>query len=870
MTPPLRRQYLEVKRRYPDMLVLFQVGDFFESFDEDAVTLSRELGIALTTKHMGKNLRVPLAGIPVHSLQHHLAKLIGKGFKVAVCEQLTPPGKKLIKRDVTRIITPGTVVEPALLEGKTNNYLASLVIEGDRAGLAYADVTTTEFVTTELAVEAALEELARLEPSELLLPQSLAQREQPLAGATGLRWGEWASITPLEDKQFARDVARRTVLDHFEVHSLAAFGCEKLSLATRAAGAIIGYLQRTQPRAVKQLTRLSTYTISAFMTLDAQTLRNLEIFESRAGAAFGSLLSIIDVTVTPMGGRRLKQWLRQPLLDIAQLVHRQDVVQWFYQDEAARHRLRVYLEKIFDLERLIGRVKSGIATPREVVVLGRSLELIPNAQALLAGGTEPLQPVLAKLKPCREVVQLINEAIVADPPATVEQGGVIKAGYAKELDQLRSVLKDGKKYLADLEARQRARSGIRSLKVGYNKVFGYYIEVTKPNLHLVPSDYIRKQTIVNGERFFTMELKEHESVVSNAQDRMLELEASLFQQVCRRVGEYREDVISTARALAELDVASALAEVAARYCYVRPQLNDGNTIAIKGGRHPVVERCLPEGQPFVPNDAHLSNDDVQIMVLTGPNLSGKSTYLRQVALITLLSHIGGFVPADEATVGLVDRIFSRVGLEDNISQGQSSFMIEMMETAGILHHATPDSLIILDEIGRGTSTYDGLSIARAVVEFLHNHPKLRAKTLFATHYHELTELEGILPRVKNLHITVAEERGKIKFLRKVVPGKATKSYGVQVAKLAGLPRPIVHRAEEILAQYEAGELGRATAYESSPKSYPHVAESPAEYQPSVSSQAVLNILLSLDIDSMTPVEAITKLYELKRKAENKA
>ncbi|MBI3948972.1 MAG: DNA mismatch repair protein MutS [Acidobacteria bacterium] len=866
ITPPMRRQYLEIKRRYPDMLVLFQVGDFFEAFDEDAVTLSRELGIALTAKFMGKNLRVPLAGIPVHSLQQHLGKLIEKGYKVAVCEQLTLPGKKLIRRDVTRIVTPGTVVEPGLLEGKTNNYLASFVSEGRRAGLAYVDVTTTEFVTTEPTVEQALEELARLEPSELLLPQSLAQGEQ--AGAAELASGELAPVTLLDDKQFVQATARRVLLDHFEAQTLVAYGCEKLPLAVRAAGAIVQYLQRTQPRAVKQLTRLSTYSISAFMTLDAHTLRNLEIFESRAGTPGASLLSVIDLTVTPMGGRKLKQWLRRPLLDIDELIRRQEAVQWFYGDEAARHRLRAHLEKIFDLERHIGRVKSGTATPRELVVLGRSLELIPQVQALFEGRSEPLQPLLEKLKPCREVVQLISDAIVEDPPATVDQGGIIKEGYAKELDQLRSVLTDGKKYLTDLEARERARSGIRSLKVGYNKVFGYYIEVTKPNLHLVPSDYIRKQTIVNGERFFTMELKEHESVVSNAEDRMLELESSLFQQVCRRVGEYREDVLSTARALAELDVTSALAEVAARYQYIRPQLTEENIIVIKGGRHPVVERCLPEGQQFVSNDTSLSNSDVQIMILTGPNLSGKSTYLRQVALIALLSHIGSFVPADEATVGLVDRIFSRVGLEDNISQGQSSFMIEMTETASILHHATPRSLIVLDEIGRGTSTYDGLSIARAVIEYLHNHPRLQAKTLFATHYHELTELGEILPGVKNFHITVAEVGGQIKFLRKIVPGKATKSYGVQVAKLAGLPRPIVHRAEEILAQYEAGEPGRAMGYELSPEYHRRVAEPPGEYQAaSRSSQTIIGDLLNLDVDSMTPVEALTKLYELKKKAE---
>lgn len=862
MTTPLRRQYLNVKRRYPDMLLLFQMGDFFEAFDEDAAILSRELGVALTTKWMGKTLRVPMAGIPVQSLEQHLGKLIERGYKVAICEQLTPPGKKLIKREVTRIVTPGTVVEPALLEGKVNNYLASLVPEGKRAGIAYVDVTTGEFATTELALEAALEELERLEPSELLIPRSLSEAESIDPRLVALISGELAPVTWLEDDVLARERSRRLLLDHFQASSLTAYGCEHLPLAVCAAAAIIEYLRRTQPHAVDQLTRLRTYALSGYMTLDAQTVRNLEIFQSRMGTSEGSLLSVIDLTVTPMGGRRLKQWLKQPLLDRRELQRRQDVVAWFLENDRARRRFRAYLEKVFDLERLIGRIRSGIATPRELVVLGRSLAWIPKIRALFKSDVEPLGALFGELKPCTEVVQLIAQAIVDDPPATVEQGEVVRAGYSKELDGLRAVLRDGKKYLADLEARERARTGIRSLKVGYNKVFGYYIEVTKPNLHLVPSDYIRKQTLVNAERFFTLELKEHESVVSHAQDRILELESSLFQQICRRVGEYREDVMSTARALSELDVLAAFAEGAARYRYVRPRLIDEPLIAIEKGRHPVVEQSLPEGR-FVPNDAFLSNDDFQIIILTGPNLSGKSTYLRQVALITLLAHVGSFVPATEATIGLVDRIFSRVGLEDNISRGQSSFMIEMMETASILNHATPRSLIILDEIGRGTSTYDGLSIARAVIEYIHNHPRLRAKTLFATHYHELTELGDALPRVKNFHITVAEEGGQIRFLRNVVPGKAGKSYGVQVARLAGLPRPVVHRAEEILAEYEAGSQG---AQEPSSRSPSHVAEAKATYSSSLHrARAILDELVNLDIDSMAPVEALTKLYELKKK-----
>jgi len=853
LTPPLRRQYLEIKRRYPDMLVLFQVGDFFEAFDDDALILSRELGLVLTTKYMGKNVRVPLAGIPVVSLTHHLGKLIERGYKVAICEQLAPPGRGLIPRDVTRVVTPGTLTEPALLEERANHYLASFLLEETRAGFAFVEVTTGEFAATEASRQQVWEELTRVGPAEVLIPESVAQTEGAKIPAFTL--GRVATLTPLADEVFAADTSRRLLSEHFGAVALEAYESTMGTLAIRAAGAILSYLRRTQPRVLEYLDRLSAYTLDAFLTLDPQTIAHLEIFQSRAGTSEGSLLGVLDRTVTPMGSRRLKQWLKYPLMDLSALRDRQEAVQWFLEQETIRRDLRVQLGQLADLERVIGRVKSGSATPREVVALGRSLRVIPTLLELLAEAPPPLRSRLADVIPQEETAQLIADALVEDPPSSFENGGVIKAGFSKELDDLRALLKNGRAYLADLEARERARTGIRSLKVGYNKVFGYYIEVTKPNVHLVPPDYVRKQTLVGAERFFTLELKEHESVVAHAEERIRELEASLFRQLCGRIAERHAEILRTARALGELDVVATLADVAAAYGYVRPQVVSESRIVIRGGRHPVVERTTPTGR-FVPNDTHLSTEDAQILILTGPNLSGKSTYLRQVALITLLAHIGSFVPAEEALIGVTDRIFYRFGAEDYISQGRSSFFVEMAETATILNTATSRSLILFDEIGRGTSTYDGLALARAVIEYLHNHPRVRARVLFATHFHELTELEQCLPRVKNFHILVAEEEGTLRFQYRVVPGRAMRSYGVQVARLAGLPRPIVHRAEELLAEYEAraGRVLQATG---------RVAESPGEYAASPLRE-IAHRLTHLDPDSLTPIEALTLLYELKR------
>jgi DNA mismatch repair protein MutS len=850
---PVRSQYLKIKRSYPQAIVFFRLGDFYETFDEDARLVSRELEITLTSREMGKGQRYPMAGIPHHALDSYLAKLINKGYKVAICEQMSEPkpGRGIVEREVVRVVTPGTVLEPNLLETRANNYLASIVAEGEQVGIAYIDITTSEFATTQLPAEKALLELERLHPSELLAPRN---SRFPLTALS-------APVTPLDDQWFELDAAQQALLDSFKASTLEGYGCALLPLAIRAAGSIVHYLEQTQKGVLGQINNLSTYSTESFMVLDAQTRRNLELFQSsRLGLTAGSLLSVIDLTKTPMGGRLLKRWLGQPLLDIKQLERRQQAVAWFQSPQRAE--VISLLSRLSDVERLINRVRAGIVTPRELVSLRRSLEQVPKLKAILdVDGV--LEWLSSELKPCEDMVLLVSSAIVDDPPSAVGEGNVIKSGFSSELDELRSASSNARKYLADLERTERDRTGIKSLKVGYNRVFGYYIEVTSPHLSRVPQDYIRKQTLANGERYFTPQLKEYESLILNAETRIAELEGSIFRQVCRQVGDCGERILGIAAALAQIDVLSGFAEVAVRYGYACPRLTNEDSITIVNGRHPVVERALVD-ERFVPNDTYLSNQDAQLIILTGPNMSGKSTYLRQVALIVLLAQIGSFVPADSATIGLVDRIFTRVGLQDDLVTGQSTFMIEMVETANILNNATSKSLIILDEIGRGTSTYDGLSIAQAVAEYIHNHPRLGAKTLFATHYHELVELANFLPRVRNYNIAVSEEGGKVVFLRKIVPGGADKSYGIHVAQLAGLPKAVVHRAEEVLSELESnGDVKVVPGIQ--PRSRQ---KTPREQLPLFGQKSpVTDEILKLDISSMTPLEAITKLYELQRKAK---
>jgi DNA mismatch repair protein MutS len=865
MTTPMRQQYLEIKRRYPDAIVLFRLGDFYETFDEDAKIVSQVCDIILTSRPVTKKQRVPLAGVPHHAVDSYIAKLINAGHKVAIVDQMgNEPVKGLMAREVTRVITPGTIVEPELLEEKRNNYLASLIMEGNRAGLAHVDITTGEFATTELegadAAQLAMEELSRLRAAECLVPEDsaadLSVGELPGESVT--------HFTPFEDWRWELGNARRALLDHFGVATLQGYGCAGLPLAVCAAGAIVQYLGETQKAALDQLDSLSTYSTAEFMTLDAATRRNLELTQTiRGRKVAGSLLGVLDATVTAMGGRLLHRWLNQPLLDVQALKRRLDAVESLHGRGPIRAELRGLLKGLRDLERMGNRVVQGVAGPRELIALRDSLRAVPEIRRVLETLPEAESSwveLAAELDPCEEVTQLIQQAIDEDAPATLGSGGLIAPGFSAELDAITSSAREAKEWVAGLQGGERERTGIRSLKVGYNKVFGYYLEVTKSHLDRIPEEYIRKQTLVNGERFITPELKEYESLILNAQERTIELEATIFRQVCQQVAEQTGRILATARALAQADVYLALAEVAARNRYVRPVLTEDDELEIVAGRHPVVELTQRE-EPFVPNDLRLSPREGQILVLTGPNMSGKSTYLRQVALIVLMAQMGSFVPADEATIGVVDRIFTRIGAQDEISAGQSTFMVEMVETANILHHATDRSLLILDEIGRGTSTYDGISIAWAVVEYIHNHPRLRAKTLFATHYHELTELADELPRVRNYNVAVAEEGDKVIFLRTIVPGGADRSYGIHVAELAGLPKTVIKRAEEILEELEttAARVPGGWARLSGAQQLPLFGEG---------SHPVLEQLKELDVAAMTPLEALNKLHEWQQGLEH--
>ncbi|MGC8960450.1 MAG: DNA mismatch repair protein MutS [Chloroflexia bacterium] len=859
MDTPLRHQYLRIKRRYPDAILLFRLGDFYESFDDDARIVSQVCDIVLTSRPVAKDRRVPMAGVPYHAVETYVARLLAAGYKVAVCDQLSEPGRGLVERDVVRVITPGTVVEPTILPAGRNNYIAAVLVEGEQAGLAYADVSTGEFATTELRDEEALlevqRELSRLQPAELLLP------ETPAAAAFGNAGG--VAVTRYPAWHWQEETARQALKDYFGVERLEGFGCEGKPLAVRAAGALLQYLQDTQQNLLCQIRALRTYSTGHYMTLDPQTRRNLELTANTlTGEATYSLLWVLDQTRTPMGARLLRRWLNQPLLDIAAINARLDAVELFVRDTALRTAVRDLLSGMRDIERTTSRILSGIAGPRELLGLRASLEKVPTLRSLLAPVLqERPDSVLALPDPCTEVAELIGRAISEEAPATLSAGGVIRPGFSAELDQIVSASREAREWIASLEEKERRRTGIRTLKVGYNKVFGYYIEVTRALEKMVPPEYIRKQTLVNAERYITPELKEYEAIVLGAQERMAEIEARLYKEVLLQIAAVADRLLATADVLARLDVCAALAEVAVRNRYVRPVLNEGEALDIRAGRHPVVELTLKD-EPFIPNDIHLDCNDAQLIVLTGPNMSGKSTFLRQVALTVLMAQMGSFVPADSAEIGLVDRIFTRVGAQDDIATGRSTFMVEMTETANILHHATRRSLIVLDEIGRGTSTYDGLAIARAVLEYIHNHPRLGARTIFATHYHELTEMAQVLPRVRNFNVAVSEEGGKVVFLRKIVPGGADRSYGIHVAQLAGLPGSVIHRAEEVLAQLERTrqkeERREVLRQVTVVKQLPLFGPGPSR---------VVEELKRLRVEELTPLEAINKLYELKRMVE---
>ncbi len=848
MSTPMRKQYLQIKKQYPDAILFFRLGDFYETFDDDAKIVAEVCEVALTSRPVSKGQRVPLAGVPWHAAETYLAKLIRAGYKVAVCEQVGEVGKGLVEREVVRVITPGTLVEPALLDERRNNYIAALIFEkGKRAGVAYADVTTGEFAVTEIRGEdvarRAREELARLAPAELLIPDE--------GGYPGL---EAFTITPYDPWRFETEAARQALLDYYGVSSLEAFGCENKPLAISAAGGLINYLRETQKRALGHLQPLRTYTTEDYMLLDAATRRNLELVETlREGQRKGSLLWVLDRTLTPMGGRLLRKWVNQPLLDVDRINQRLDGVEIWVNAALERAELRAALKQVRDIERWANRCTQGIATPRDLAGLRASLQALPRVREIAARlGRE--QGVDLN----QDALHLLETAIAEDPPATLAHGGVIRPGFNAELDGITLAAKDARAYIAGLEAKERGRTGIQKLKVGYNKVFGYYLSIPKSQVDKVPADYIRKQTLVNAERYITPELKEYESLILNAQERLLDLESSIYKGVVAEIAGMAPRLLATAAAVAALDVHAALADVAVDRRYVRPQLSQDQVIDVRAGRHPVVELML-EGTVFTPNDAQL-NPENAIVILTGPNMAGKSTFLRQTALIALMAQIGSFVPADAAHIGLVDRIFTRIGAQDEIHSGQSTFMVEMVETANILNHASHRSLLILDELGRGTSTYDGMAIAWAVLEFIHSHPRLGSRTLFATHYHELTALADRLPHIVNYHVAVAEQGDDVVFLHEIRPGSADKSYGVHVARLAGLPRQVIVRANEIMKQLEQQgrqdellDVGDAAAMQLALFN-----EGPDPIREEIE---------KADVNTMTPLEALNFLYALQQRAK---
>jgi len=869
---PLMRQYTAIKKEHPTALLFFRLGDFYELFFDDAVLASKELQITLTSRNKEKGIAVPMCGVPYHAAEGYISKLIRKGFKVAICDQMesTKLAKKLVRREVTRVVTPGTAADSSL-SSEENNFLAALARVEDRVGFAALDLSTGEFRATEFSGEDAArriqEELAQLRPREVLYGSSAPlfdqqrrgnSRPQPNDGLAG------CAETPLDDWIFAPDHAIPLLENQFGVLSLEGFGLAGKPAAASAAGAILYYVRSTQRGSLHHVDRVGFYERQNCLVLDAVTVRNLELIEPLfAGSDAGiTLFRSIDLTVTPMGKRLLRSWLLRPSIEAAEINYRLDAVETLVKDTVAREELRRALDGILDLERLLSRVTLETANARDVLALAASLAKIPAVRNLLARlPAERWRGLHDSVDDLGDVRERIEKTIVPEPPISLSDGGIIQSGVDRELDELRDLSRNSKQYLALIEQRERQRTGIGSLKVKFNSIFGYYLEVSKPNLHLVPPDYERKQTLVNAERFTTPELKEYEAKILDAQEKIVEIERRLFAELRTAIAAEAKRIRRTALALSEVDVLAAFAHIAALRNYCRPKFDDSSDLEIVEGRHPVIEQQeVGGGDRFVPNDLYLNSTTHTVLVLTGPNMGGKSTYLRQAALIVILAQMGSFVPARSARLGIVDRVFTRIGASDNLARGRSTFMVEMTETAAILHTATPRSLILLDEIGRGTATYDGLAIAWAAVEYIH--ARTRAKTLFATHYFELTELAERLSGVKNYHVSVKETGGGIVFLRKVEPGAADRSYGIEVAKLAGLPHEVIERAREVLAEHESAEQ-QVTGHLS-----PGAEPAPPQltiFTPL--SQPVLEKLREVDLNRLTPLEALNLLAELKKQVE---
>jgi DNA mismatch repair protein MutS len=857
---PMLKQYIGMKSEYPDSILFFRMGDFYEMFFDDAKKASRLLGITLTSRGTLDGEKVPMCGVPHHSSKSYVAKLIENGCKVAICEQVEDPqtAKGIVKRDVIRVVTPGSVLEDGEVDSKSNLYMAALTGREKPFGLAHLDLSTGDFRTTEIEEwEEVLNELGRIKPAELLLLEM---------DALSLRRGlSPYRLEVLAKESFHEEAAEGLLKRQLGVRSLVPFGCEDMERAVLAAGALIHYVQNTQKANPDHIKDLITYRLGDFMFLDEATTANLELFRTvRRQSVKGSLFHILDRTLTPMGSRQLRKWIGYPLLDLREIRLRLAAVASFRDDRVFREGIRELLEGILDVERLNGRISMGRANARDLVALKQSIRRLPAIKEKLAGSpSEQLNEIAGKLDPLQDVAELIERAVREDSPASLKEGGLIREGYHEDLDRLIRATRDGKTWIADLAATEQKRTRISSLKVGYNRVFGYYIEISKANLHLVPSDYIRKQTLANGERYVTEKLKEYEDLVLGAEEKRVALEFEIFEEVRKRVALENQRIRETGKRLGEVDTLAALAEAAELKGYVLPEVNEGAVIDIVDGRHPVIEETVRD-EDFVPNDIHLDDQEQQVLMITGPNMAGKSTVLRQVALTVLMAQMGSFVPASHATIGVVDRIFTRIGASDDLTKGQSTFMVEMNETANILRHATPKSLVILDEIGRGTSTYDGLSIAWAVAEALHDRNGRGVRTLFATHYHELTELVAARPRVKNFNIAVKEWNDQIIFLRKLVPGGTSRSYGIQVARIAGLPQQVIGRAKEILNNLERGEGNEVgTPRIAMDRSGGERKETTQLSLFGAQDQRLRKWIQDLDLSSMTPLEALIEIDKMK-------
>ncbi len=866
---PMMQQFLGIKEKHPNSILFFRLGDFYEMFFEDAQKAAQILDLTLTSREAGKGNRVPMAGIPFHAAEGYIATLIENGQTVAICEQVEDPkeAKGVVKREVTRIITPGTVMDPGLLDEKHNNYLCIVLEEENVFGIASVDLSTGEFYTTQIdsdnSLSALKNELHRLRPAELLLGDAIFEKE---------KWSQFAEewggnrIASIKEHEMPYQRARNNLLSHFEETTLEKFGCEEKPMAVRAAAAAFNYLKETQKGAFAHITELKTYEVSSFMTLDAATRRNLELTQTiKDGKTKGSLLWVLDKTVTAMGGRLLRQWTEQPLIQEDRINERLDAVEEITNHHFLRHDLKEQLKEIYDLDRLTARTACDRANARDLKALAQSLAMTPVIQELLAAGESfLLKQLYDRLHPLDDLVDMLASGIAEDPPLTLKDGGLIKEGFCREIDEYRRAAKEGKHWLGSYEAEEKKKTGIKTLKIGYNRVFGYYFTVTKSYAHLVPDHYRRKQTLTNAERYTTDKLMEYESKILGAEEKLASLEYEAFCNLRDKVNQCASAILENSRHLAALDAIISLAEVAARNQYCKPVVNNSLEIHVTSGRHPVVENTMNPGE-FVPNDVACGMEDQTLLIITGPNMAGKSTYMRQIALIVLMSQIGSFVPADQAIIGVVDRIFTRVGAQDDLASGQSTFMVEMNEVAQILEHATPKSLLILDEVGRGTSTFDGLSIAWSVAEYIHNHPSLQCKTLFATHYHELTELEELLPRVCNYSVAVKEKGEQVIFLHKIKHGGADRSYGIQVARLAGLPKPVLQRAKEILFSLEKREEASKNIRKTNDGPAANDSEQLAFF--ANKNHPVLKKLENINVENTTPLEALHILNELKNMSQ---